>query len=202
MMNIKRSLINPIYKKIDDWLATLPAEQQRLEVVSLMAQIKYYITLSEKYVVVEEASQKESYLLLDFFPEIKESLVDILKRCEKYISDEHSIREMDRKSVKNQEFTTARQVAAIMLLDQKFALFNTQDKINIQNFIEFLTSKTPRDIGDLMLKFNDNEGVIHKSKKQNQKDYEFLKDIFQKADCKKVTNEIDSILLKISKLEK
>lgn len=204
-------LIRPIYKKIDDWLSVLSATQQKEEVIALRTQINYYIGLSEKYTLTKQVSKEINgikkqttitALLNKEHPVIKKSLEIISERLAKYLHEELPVLGADSSSSKNKEFTTARQVAAIMLLDQKFALFNTQDKINIQNFIEFLTSKTPREIGDTMVKFNEGVGVIQKSKKQNQKDYEFLKNIFQKADCKKVTQEIESILLKISQLEK
>jgi hypothetical protein len=204
-------LIRPIYKKIDDWLFVLPATQQKEEAITLRTQINYYIGLSEKYTLTKRVFKEINGIkkpsttevpLNKVHPVIKKSLEIILERLAKYLNEEQPVLDTDSPNNKNKEFTTARQVVAIMLLNQEFKLFKTQDNINIQRFIEFLTSKTPRDIGDFIKKFNESpDRLIHTSKKQNQKDYEFLKEIFEKADCKKVTDEIGFILLEINKLK-
>ncbi len=201
--------IRPIYKKIDDWLSVLPAAQQKEEVLTLRAQINHYIGLAERYVlkrqVLKETDGIKKYTTIAVslskkYPVIKNSLVVISGRLGKFLYEEQLILSNENQNTKNKEFTTARQVVAILLLNQEFKFFRTQDKVNIEKFVEFLTNKTPRDIGDFIRKFNEDDGSIHKSKKQNQKDYEFLKEIFQKADCTKVSERINSILLKISTL--
>ena len=112
----------------------------------------------------------------------------------------YNIKDKPEEFLTKKEFTTARQVIAVMLLDEEKKLTKSQDYINIEKLIEFLTGKTIRNIQQYRQRYTEGNGLIHKSARQNKDDYEYVKKIFERLELQSVVNEIDKRIKKINKL--
>ncbi len=96
-------------------------------------------------------------------------------------------------------YSTAQQVIAILLLQEIYGFKKHQDDKRLVDFIEFLTGKSHRNIWNFVTRFKDH-GRLHGSKNQNLKDYYVVRKKFEEVENQQVLKLIDKIIDRIKQL--
>jgi hypothetical protein len=166
-----------------------------------------YIQLSDEHKLFDAMKRGENLGndLVFLVKSISKDLIDLNFQKEYFgrIKDLINLEKDDEKTLEIENsngLSIAQKVLSIMIIHKFYPFSKSQDRINLQNFIHVLTGNKHRKIGDFMAKFNDeNNYILHLTKKQNIEDYIAVKKYFEKMESKEIIQFIDNQLIMINK---